>query len=250
MPKYRALHLKIIDSFDFNEMPNDFFRVTWMLLTLVVDSAGRGIDNAAWIRSKMYPLREDVTATAITAAFDWFAQRGMIVRYIVNGKSYFFIPSFDKYQSHLEREAKSTLPAPETLMSNSGVTQEESKRKSAAYVYESVNESVNESVIESVCVKEERLFEKNELSTTFEKAANILAHSPQKWMKAIDSLTAKGATPEDITCAVQELRTKGYTIIGPWSIENAVINVMGKRKTSTIIPPAPGYSEHIAGSDL
>ena len=69
MPKYRALHLKIIDSFDFNEMPNDFFRVTWMLLTLIADSAGRGIDNAAWIRSKMYPLREDVTGTAITAAF-------------------------------------------------------------------------------------------------------------------------------------------------------------------------------------
>lgn len=231
MPKYRALHLKIIDSFDFNEMPNDFFRVTWMLLTLIVDSAGRGIDNAAWIRSKMYPLREDVTPSSITAAFDWFAQRGMIVRYIVNGKNYFFIPSFDKYQSHLEREAKSILPAPETLMSNSGVTQEEIKRKSMTYESASVNEFVN--VNEYECVNEnEKLFEANPLSTAFEKAANILAHNPQKWMKAIDAMQSKGATPEDITDAVNELRAKGYNIIGPWSIENAVINVMGKRKSS------------------
>ena len=239
MPKYRALHLKIIDSFDFNEMPNDFFRVTWMLLTLIADSAGRGIDNAAWIRSKMYPLREDVTGTAITAAFDWFAQRGMIVRYIVNGKNYFFIPSFDKYQSHLEREAKSILPAPETLMSNSGVTPEEVKRKSTTYASASVNESVNE----IVCVKDdEKLFQDNQLSTAFEKAANILAHSPQKWMKAIDAMQLKGATPEDITDAVNELRAKGYNIIGPWSIENAVINVMGKRKSTQTTTPGKGYN--------
>ena len=53
MPKYRQLHTKIIDSFDFNEMPDDFTRVTWMLLTLGLDSEGRGIDNMAWVKSKI-----------------------------------------------------------------------------------------------------------------------------------------------------------------------------------------------------
>ena len=103
--------------------------------------------------------------------------------------------------------------------------------------------SVNESVNETVCVKgDEKLFEANPLSTAFEKASNILAHSPQKWMKAIDAMQSKGATPEDITDAVNELRVKGYNIIGPWSIENAVINVMGKRKSTQTITPGKGYN--------
>lgn len=247
MPKYRALHLKIIDSFDFNEMPSDFHRVTWMLLTLIVDSAGRGIDNAAWVRSKMYPMREDVTSAAIESAFEWFANRGMIERYQVGGKRYFHVPSFSTYQSHLEREAKSVLPAPEQLMSNSGVTQEEVKNNSNAYVYESVNESVNVTVNENEN-ENEKLFQENSLSTAFEKAACITAHSPQKWMEAIDSFNKMGATAEDITNAVQELRGKGYTIIGPWSIKAAVINVMGKRKSSNKPAIAPtGYTPYIPG---
>lgn len=120
MPKYRQLHTKIVDSFDFAEMPDDFTRVLWLLLIVIVDSEGRGIDSPSWIRARMFPLRPDVDLEHIEAAMDWISNRGMITRYQVDGRSYFCIASFKTYQSGTEKEAKSNLPpTPELLRSNS-----------------------------------------------------------------------------------------------------------------------------------
>lgn len=122
MPKYRQLHLKILDSIDVNDMPDDFTRLSWVLLSLVVDGAGRGIDNPAWVRSKMYPLREDVTLQQIEKAMEWYASRQMIGRYRDNERRYFYIVKWTLYQSGTEKEAKSTIPTPDLLQSNSGPT--------------------------------------------------------------------------------------------------------------------------------
>lgn len=144
MPTYRKLHTKTIDSFDFNELPDDFARVCWLLLPLILDSEGRGIYNPAWIRSKMFPLREDVKLTDIQKAFESYASRKMIVIYEVNGKSYFYIPSWKTYQTGTEREAKSNLPIdPELLKSNSGEDQAEVEPDATATAIDPVNESVN-----------------------------------------------------------------------------------------------------------
>lgn len=147
MPTYRKLHTKILDSYDFAEMPDDFTRVFWMLLIVVADSEGRAIDNPSWLRSRMFPLRSDVDAAQIEKTLSWLAQRGMIVRYQAEGRGYFYVMKFKEYQSGTEREAKSTLPAPpkevsatpEQVMSNSGVNQE----LPGPAVSVSVNESVN-----------------------------------------------------------------------------------------------------------
>jgi hypothetical protein len=151
MPKYRQLHTKIIDSFDFNEMPDDFTRVVWMLLTLILDSEGRGIDNAGWIRSKMFPMRTDVTDEQIESAFNWLKKRKMIVRYSIKGRNFFYVPTFKLYQTRTEREAPSNIPAqiqeitPELVRSKSEVSQEKGRlaesASASASVYES--ESVN-----------------------------------------------------------------------------------------------------------
>lgn len=112
MPTYRKLHTKIIDSYDFAEMPDDFTRVFWMLLIVVVDSEGRAIDNPAWLRSKMFPLRSDVEASQIEHSLSWLAERKMIIRYQVDGRGYFQVVTFKDYQTGTDREAKSVLPAP------------------------------------------------------------------------------------------------------------------------------------------
>jgi hypothetical protein len=147
MPKYRKLHLKVIDSFDFNAMPDDFTRVSWILLTLIADSEGRGIDNPAWLRSKLYPMRPDVELSNIKKVMDWLSQQGMIIRYSVAGKNYFYIPTFKNYQSGTEKEAASVLPSPiisqELVGSESRVSQE--LVGVAVTVYDSVNASVNAS---------------------------------------------------------------------------------------------------------
>lgn len=124
MAQYRALHTKIVQSFDFNEMPDDFTRLMWALMPLALDCEGRGIYNSSWLRSKLFPLREDVTAKQIMAAIDWMIERGMVVKYEVEGRLYFYSPTFKNYQRGLERETASVLPAPELVESYSGVTQE------------------------------------------------------------------------------------------------------------------------------
>ena len=133
MPKYRQLHLKTLDSFDFNEMPDDFTRVVWMLLMLILDSEGRGIYNMAWIRSKMFPIRQDVKIDELQAAFEWLKNRAMIKVYEVGGREYFYIPKWKNYQSGTKKEAESLLPVPpELLQTNSEVNKEQ---VSAAELY-------------------------------------------------------------------------------------------------------------------
>lgn len=146
MPTYRKLHTKIIDSYDFNEMPNDFTRVFWLLLTVTSDSEGRSIDNPAWLRSKMFPLREDVKNAQINDAVEWLASHKMIVRYEVNGRNYFYIPTWKTYQTGTEKEAKSNLPTPDLLQSNSRVSQEKVDAAASASVSVSVSEYASDTV--------------------------------------------------------------------------------------------------------
>lgn len=121
MPKYRQSHVKTLDSFDFNELPDDFSRVCWLLLPLILDSEGRGIYNMPWLRSKLFPIRDDVKLDQLQAVFDCFIDRKMIITYEVDGRQYFYIPTWKIYQSGTKKESPSTLPAPPEQFRNSSV---------------------------------------------------------------------------------------------------------------------------------
>ena len=242
MPKYRQLHTKIIESFDFNEMPDDFTRVVWMLLFLTVDSEGRGVDNMAWVKSKLFPLRTDVQLEQLAAAFAWLAARQMIVRYEAHGRRYFFVPTFKNYQSGTQKEADSLLPAPDPLQTSSGATPALVVVAESASASESVYESESES--ESGEIEEiDKLpdnppddgdpeFSLIPLSKAFVEAAGLpeLSGGAQKYTEALVEMRNKGVQPEDLRQGIQELRAKNYTIVSPHSCVTAAINCMGKRK--------------------
>jgi hypothetical protein len=124
MPQWRKLHTKTVNSLDVNDMPDDFTRLLWVLLPLKLDRCGRGLDNPTWVRSKVMPLREDVTTQMVSDAMDWYAKREMIERYRVNGRSYFWIPTWHQYQGKTDREAESEFPPPDSYDDNSRVSQE------------------------------------------------------------------------------------------------------------------------------
>lgn len=144
MPKWRKLHTKTIDSLDLNDMPDDFTRLLWVLLPLQLDRCGRGLDNPAWVRSKVFPLRQDVSVEMVADALDWYEKRHMIERYEVDGRSYFWIPTWHKYQGNTDREADSEFPAPSSYSdpyndddkgkSDSRPTQDQLKTKSCSDV--------------------------------------------------------------------------------------------------------------------
>jgi hypothetical protein len=143
MPQWRKLHVKTLDSVDINEMPDDFTRLLWVLLPLVLDSQGRAIDNNGWLRSKVFPMRQDVTAAQVEQAVSWFAERGMVERYEVDGRRFFQVPTFGKYQGKTDREAASVIPEPvkqsrkksaEKVMSNSRPTHDQVTTRSSSDV--------------------------------------------------------------------------------------------------------------------
>lgn len=242
-----------------------FNRLVWIGLITIADDQGRMQDSANLIRSKMFPMY-DVPLKDIEGALIEFCKAGKITRYIAENKKLIQIVHWWKHQRP-QWAGKSIFPAPPAWTDRirchiKGNTIQSLNWESeggyivgyiAPYIAPEVKREVKGEVEGEEEVKGDDevqrgpLFQANTLSTTFEKAANILAHNPQKWMKAIDAMQLKGATPEDITDAVNELRAKGYNIIGPWSIENAVINVMGKRKSRSTITAPAGYTEYIPG---
>ena len=120
MPQWRKLHVKASESYDIQDMPDDFTRLLWVMLPLGVDREGRGLDNPSWIKSKVMPLRVDVTLEQVEAAVEWYSRRGMIRRYSVDGRCYFQMLTFKQYQGNTNKEAESSIPPPPEVSDNEG----------------------------------------------------------------------------------------------------------------------------------
>ena len=123
MPRYRKLHTKIVESFDFNDMPDDFHRLFWIMLPCVLSSEGTLPADLHLVRSKVFPLRADVTLEMVERALDWFAEHDMIRWYQAEGRRYLWATNFAKYQGNTTKEAESDYPpVPEAVLTNSGPT--------------------------------------------------------------------------------------------------------------------------------
>jgi len=213
MPQYRKLYVKSVESLDINDMPDDFTRLLWVLLPLGLDAEGRGLDNMSWIKSKVMPLREDVTPAMLEAAMKWYQNRGMIIRYDAGGRKYFTIPTWHIYQGDTTRETKSNYPSP-----NSRVTQELLTSKSGCNEYESVYESESE-------LTDDKL---RKLQQAFINASGITAYAPID-AEIYEKMDKHGVIPEDMGEAVRTLLSKKYTIKGIKSIEITAINIAKQR---------------------
>ena len=198
MPKYRKLHTKVIESLDVNELPDDFSRLMWVLLPLALCREGRGLDNPSWLKSKIFPLRIDVTLEQVQETMDCFAKRGMVEYYQVEGRGYFHVPTFHKYQGNTVKEAESDYPPPpeqdaqeteasqEQVGSNSGASQEQGESKSATDSIFNIQYADTDSVApESVQTEEtaERDFLDDALTFSRKQSGN--EKRPRGWQDGI-----------------------------------------------------------------
>ena len=62
------------------------------------------------------------------------------------------------------------------------------------------------------------------LVRAFENATGIMGGNNEKSGRAYSELLKMKVTPEEIQAAVEVLSEKGYTITGPWSLKNTIIN--------------------------
>jgi hypothetical protein len=198
MPKYRQLHTKIIDSFDFTAMPNDFTRVMWLLMIVIVDSKGRGIDNMAWVRSKMFPLRDNVTLDELEQTMTWLATREMIIRYKVQDRSYFSIIKFLDYQTGTEKEAPSVLPPPpEKVGSKSVVSPEEVKA-------DCIDVDIDIDLAGELRPEKSGI---TLLSDRFTKVTNIMAYKLDEWNAACTEMFNAKVTPDTLEKVIHDMKS-------------------------------------------
>lgn len=94
----------------------DFEFRLWVGLITQVDDAGRGDARAAIIKGSVFPLRERVTVKDIDAALHSLAAKGCVSLYTVDGKPYFWFPSWGSHQRI--RDCKPKYPDPECANDN------------------------------------------------------------------------------------------------------------------------------------
>ena len=88
----------------------DFEFRLWVSLIVSVDDSGRGDARPAIIKGHAFPLRERVTAKDINDALHGLAAKGCVSLYEVDGKPYFWFPTWTDHQR--VRECKPKYPAP------------------------------------------------------------------------------------------------------------------------------------------
>lgn len=231
MPRYRKLHTSTIDSLDVDAMPDDFHRLTWVLLPLILCRDGRGMYYPTWLRSKLYPLRSDVTDSMVANVFAWYERRGMIVAYEVDGRRYFYVPTWSKFQGITTKESESPYPPPPDNGKSSARVTPELVQSNAREGLPLVNiESESEDEFESAS------------DTPFRKLldAFIEATGIQETMlnlyKATEEINDKwipgNVTPEEVKAAAKQLIDKQYSITGPWSLTNSInmLKAKGSKK--------------------
>lgn len=89
---------------------SDFEYRLWTGLILIADDVGRGDARAAVIKGRVFPLRERVTVKDIDAGVHGLAAKGCVSLYEVDGKPYFWFPTWRKHQR--VRDVKPKYPAP------------------------------------------------------------------------------------------------------------------------------------------
>ena len=88
----------------------DFEFRLWIGVITQADDTGRGDARPAIIKGHIFPLRDRITVKDISGALHGLAAKGCISLYDIDGRSYFWFPSWAKHQRI--RDAKPKFPAP------------------------------------------------------------------------------------------------------------------------------------------
>lgn len=106
----RIIKESIFTSDKVSQMTDFQFRL-WVNLIAYVDDYGRGDARAAVIKGRCFPLREEVKISDITSALSALESIGCIHVYSVNGKNYFYFPTWETHQRIQTKRSK--FPSPE-----------------------------------------------------------------------------------------------------------------------------------------
>lgn len=90
-----------------------FEEVLFYRLIVNCDDYGRFDGRAAVIKSRLFPLKDNVTVKSIDAAMNKLVSAELVVLYVFEGKPYLYLPTWDRHQT--VRAKKSRYPAPDVI---------------------------------------------------------------------------------------------------------------------------------------
>ena len=100
-----------------------FEEVLFYRLIVNCDDYGRFDGRPAIIKNRLFPLKESLTARAVSEAINRLASVGMVALYEFEGKPYLYLPTWNCHQS--VRAKRSKYPSPdEASQSNDGDTEQ------------------------------------------------------------------------------------------------------------------------------
>ena len=88
-----------------------FEEVLFYRLIVSCDDFGRFDGRAAIIKNRLFPLKENLTIKAVSAAINTLANNGLVVLYEFEGKPYLCLPTWNEHQN--VRAKKSKYPSPD-----------------------------------------------------------------------------------------------------------------------------------------
>jgi len=186
-------------------------------------------------------MRSDVTVDMIDQAFSYFEKAGLITTYEVDGRWYYHVLNFSKYQGITIKESPSPYPPPpQELVKSKSVPSQELVQTNSVPSLPLVNMNI-ESEYESESASDEPF---RILFDAFLEATGI-SELMLVGQKAVDEITGKwipsDVTPAEVVSAVKALQDKGYNITGPWSITNSINMIRSGKKGSANKPLSEKY---------
>jgi len=123
MPRGRMLDKEAISqSRKLSELSNDTARLVYTWLLAHLDSEGRFSADPAIIKGVVFPRIKNMTLSKIEKSLIEIADSELIILYGADGDKYLQFIKFKNFQTHLDREAPSKIPAPnDEENTNSGV---------------------------------------------------------------------------------------------------------------------------------
>jgi hypothetical protein len=267
MARGRFVSQEITKDKKINNLSDDTSRLAFTWLLTMTDCEGRTYGDPAIVRSMVFPRRSDVTVEQMETYIKEWHDSGMALWYESAGDMWISFPNFEKHQVGLrkDKEAPSVIPPPpdskqsnsvpdpEIVQSNSVLGTDVNglslSKKKLIEVEDEVEDEVDDEgeddlEIITAAATTANIQPFGQLYDAFLEATKI-APTMLNEHKAADTIrewVAAKITPQEVTQAITEMQQKDLTIVGPWSVTNA-INIVrskgsGKKKLDHDAPEA------------
>jgi len=115
MSQKRMLHANIWESVQFTSLSRDA-RLFFIGLITIADDDGRFKANCSLLRSKIFPLDEEVTTKDVAKLLEETVNAGLISTYKIEEETFGVHPNWEKYQTlRADRKKDSSIPPPPSI---------------------------------------------------------------------------------------------------------------------------------------